>query len=84
VITLNPRIAARTIAGETLILTPHDSVLHTLNAVGTRIWQLLPQAESLDAIAQTLHEEYEVSVEEARQDVAELIDTFIEKGIAQA
>lgn len=83
-VTPNPRIAARTIQGETLILTPHDSVLHTLNEVGTRIWQLLPEATSADAIALTLSSEFEVSVDEARQDVCELIDALLEKGIVQA
>ncbi|MEB3284968.1 MAG: PqqD family protein [Candidatus Sericytochromatia bacterium] len=80
---LNPRIAARTIHGETLILTPHDSILHTLNEVGTRVWSLLAQAESPEAIAFTLSQEYEVEVEEAREDVFCLLRTLKEKGIIE-
>lgn len=78
---INPRIAARTIHGETLILTPHDSVLHTLNDVGTRIWQLLPEAPTAADLALKLSDEYDVSVEQAFQDLKEFVSALAATGI---
>ncbi|MEB3221632.1 MAG: PqqD family protein [Candidatus Sericytochromatia bacterium] len=80
---MNPRIAARVVNGETLILTPHDSVLHTLNGVATRIWELLREAESLGAVAGAVAEEYEVGQDEALADVVELVVAMQACGILE-
>ncbi|MEB3197254.1 MAG: PqqD family protein [Candidatus Sericytochromatia bacterium] len=80
---LNPRIAARVVNGETLILTPHDSVLHTLNQVGTRVWELLSECGSAREVAARLAEEYEVAQEEAETDVLALLQEFLDKQILQ-
>lgn len=81
---LNPRIAARVVRGETLILTPHDSVLHTLNGVATRIWELMAVHHDADGIAAALASEYEVTEEEAREDVSALLTRMREVGILEA
>lgn len=77
----NPKVAARVVNGEAMILTPHDSVLHTLNTVGTRIWELLPAHATVAGLAAAIVEEYDVSPEEATADVRELIAVLVEKRI---
>lgn len=77
----NPKVAARVINGEAMILTPHDSVLHTLNPVATRIWELLPERRTLQELVESLTEEFEVAPETAEQDVRELIAALAEKRI---
>lgn len=79
--TLNPKIAARVLNGEALILTPHDSVLHTLNPVATRIWELLRAHDTVQAVVEAIVEEYEVSPEVASADLAELLADLREKQI---
>lgn len=81
---LNPRIAARVVNGETLILTPHDSVLHTLNGVATRAWELMSQCSSVSAVAAALAAEYEVDEATAREDVLDLLAQLRQAGILQA
>ena len=77
----NPKVAARVINGEAMILTPHDSVLHTLNPVATRVWELLPTHRTLAAMAGAIAEEYEVDAETAKADVQELVGQLLEKQI---
>lgn len=79
----HPKIAARVIKGEAMILTPHDSVLHTLNPVATRIWELLPTHRELGAMVAALCDEFEVSPEEATADVLRLVHELEDKQILQ-
>lgn len=69
------------INGEALLLTPHDSVLHTLNPVATRVWQLLPKHSSLGSLAEALTAEYEVEPAVAESDLRELMAALIERKI---
>lgn len=77
----NPKIAARVINGETMVLTPHDSVLHTLNPVATRVWQLMPDHMTYASLAEALASEYEVDPATAEQDVRELVAAMLERQI---
>lgn len=79
----NPKVAARVIHGEAMILTPHDSVLHTLNPVATRVWELLPTHRTLESLAGAIAEEYEVDMETAKGDIQELMSNLMEKQILQ-
>ena len=77
----NPRAAARVIAGEALILTPEDSLLHTLNPVATRVWELLEHETDRERLAETIAAEYDVSPETARNDIDELLASLVEKKV---
>lgn len=77
----NPKVAARVINGEAMILTPHDSVLHTLNAVATRIWELLPERPDQDAMVDALVAEYDVDRDTAAADIQELMASLLERQI---
>ncbi|MFN3432186.1 MAG: PqqD family protein [Candidatus Sericytochromatia bacterium] len=79
----NPKVAARVIHGEAMILTPHDSVLHTLNPVATRVWELLPTHRTLESMAQALAEEYDVDPATAKADVEELTAQLVVKKILE-
>ena len=79
----HPKVAARVIHGEAVILTPHDSVLHTLNPVATRIWQLPPDHRTLDALVAALVDEFEIDRPTAEVDVQELIGALVEKKILE-
>jgi len=55
--------------GETVILDLDAGIYSGLDAVGTRIWQLLEREQTVAALCAVLLEEYEVSVEQCRQDL---------------
>lgn len=79
----HPRIAARVVDGETLILTPTDSVLHTLNPVATRVWQLLGEHRTLLELVDALVQEYDVDRATAEQDVRSLLADLTERQIVE-
>jgi len=70
--TRNPRIAARVVDGKVLIVVIDKKQLHTLNAVGTRIWELC-DGRSVAAIADALVTEFEVDVATAMRDVQRFV-----------
>jgi hypothetical protein len=78
---MNPKIAARIVNGEALILTPHDSVLHTLNPVATRIWELMRVSDSVQAVVAAICEEFDVAKETAEADLHELLADLRERKI---
>lgn len=71
----NPRAAARVVEGKAVVVVVDERRLHTLNTVGTRIWELC-DGRSVVEIARALVEEFEVDEATALRDtrtfVAEL------------
>lgn len=80
---------ARNIAGETLIVPVKNrvgdlSAIYTLNEVGARIWQLIDNGQPVSKIAEAVAAEYDVTVDEAAQDVLELLDSMEAAGLIRA
>jgi hypothetical protein len=71
--TRNPRIAARVVDGKALIVVIDQRQLHTLNAVGTRVWELC-DGRSVGAIADAIAAEFEVDRETALRDVLGFVE----------
>jgi hypothetical protein len=71
----------RAIAGETLIIpiaraTADLESIFTLNAVGSRIWELLECPLAPSQIVATIAREFDVSPADATRDVAEFLDSL--------
>jgi len=60
-----------------------DSIF-TLNEVASRVWELLDGARPLDAIVETICEEFEVTSDVARSDVQELLDALQQVHLVEA
>lgn len=73
------RIAARVIDGKAVIVVIDDHRLHTLNEVGTRVFELC-DGRSLDAIASALSEEFEVEHGRALDDARGFVQTLVDLG----
>lgn len=50
------------------------AVAVSLNETGAFLWHQLEQEKTVDELAEALADEYEVSVQEAAQDVGEFVD----------
>ena len=75
---IKKELIKREIAGDTILVPVGKTVLDSnglfvLNELGAFIWDLLPEVEDEDAICKAILAEYEVSPEEAAQDVAEFM-----------
>jgi hypothetical protein len=69
----NPRVAARSLDGEMMIMSGRDSTLFTLNKTATILWQAADGATPLDEIVEhRICQEYEVAPSEALHDAETL------------
>jgi hypothetical protein len=77
----NPRTAWRRYEDSTLVITPDDRRVHTLNATGTFIWETLGE-EGLesDALLRKMAERFDAPEQTLRQDMAAFIRELEGKG----
>jgi hypothetical protein len=69
----NPKVAARSLDGEMMIMSGRDSTLFTLNKTATILWHAADGSTALDEIVdRRICPEFEVEREEALQDAESL------------
>lgn len=76
---IKKELIKREIAGDTILVPVGSSLydsngLFALNELGSFIWDLLPTANCEEDILSAILGEYEVSREEAQQDLREFLD----------
>jgi hypothetical protein len=80
----NPRVAARSLDGEMMIMSGRDSTLFTLNKTATILWQAADGTTSLEQIVQQkICSEFEVEPGEALRDAETLARDLASHGILQ-
>ncbi len=69
----HPQIASRVVEGQEIILYADSGEVTVLNDVGTRVWELIDGARSVDDIIGVIAGEYVVERAIAERDVAEFL-----------
>jgi len=83
-LTRNPRVAARSLDGEMMIMSGRDSTLFTLNKTAMILWQAADGATPLEQIVeQKICTEFEVEPGEALKDAEALARDLAGHGILQ-
>lgn len=77
-------VVARQLSGETVILDLEKGMYFGLNAVGTRIWELLEQGQTLRQICESLVTEYEVAHSDLERDALSLAAELAARGLITA
>jgi hypothetical protein len=78
----NPRVAARSLDGEMMIMSGRDSTLFTLNKTATILWQAADGATPLEEIVQQkICTEFEIEPGEALRDAETLARDLASHGI---
>jgi hypothetical protein len=78
----SPRIAARKLSEETLVMSAQGSTLFTLNPTATVLWQAADGITALDAIVERhICSEFEVEPEQAIRDAEALAEDLARHGI---
>ena len=78
----SPRIAARKLGEETLVMSAQGSTLFTLNPTATVLWQAADGITALDAIVERhICSEFEVEAEQAIRDAEALAEDLARHGI---
>jgi len=66
------------IEGDTIIVDPKDRLMHQLNDVGARVWELLTKKQTVSGIISAVADEYEVDSATVREDITQLLDKMLE------
>lgn len=76
-------VLVRELEGESVLLNLNSESYFGLDDVGTRMWSVLTTSETVQDSFEVLAEEFDVSSEQLRTDLAELIDTLVEHGLVE-
>lgn len=68
--------------GETVMLNADRGIYYGLNAVASRIWELLENPKSLGQLCQEISAEFETDSQTCQTDVMKFVEDMIANGIA--
>ena len=74
---ISTEVLSQEVSGETVLLDLQSESYFGLDAVGTRIWQLLQEKSCLQQVFDTMLEEYDVDEKQLENDLNELLDKLI-------
>jgi hypothetical protein len=81
IVTKAPTTAWRLIEGEAVLLSMETKVLRGLNPVGSRVWELIDGRRSVEEIIGLIVEEFDVTPEDAAQDVRGFVKELLDRGL---
>ncbi|MEC4803685.1 MAG: PqqD family protein [Jaaginema sp. PMC 1079.18] len=76
-------VLVQNLADEAVLLNLESEAYFGLDAIGTRIFTLLQEKDSIAAVHQQLLQEYDVDSERLQQDLLSLIEQLVEHGLVQ-
>lgn len=68
---------------ESAILNLKNSVYYGMNAVGTRVWNLLQEPRSVGELRDALLEEFDVEAERCERDLLDLLEKMRVEGLIE-
>ena len=80
-ISISKDVLAQELAGETVLLDLASESYFGLDAVGTRVWQLLQSGAGQAELIDTLLDEYEVERNTLEEDITDLLQRLAEAGL---
>lgn len=83
-VSVSDDVVARDLAGEAVLLHLGTGTYFGLNAVGTRIWHLLAQHQSTEAVLPLLLQEFDVDEQQLRRDLDALVGELLAKHLLVA
>jgi len=79
--TVSSDVLFQEVGGETVLLDLASEQYFGLDEIGTRIWTLLVEGKSVDAIVSALLDDYEVDSDRLDADIRELLTNMLEAGL---
>jgi hypothetical protein len=76
-----PTAAWRVVDGEVVMVLPATGKVHTLNAVGTRFWQLVDGERTMAEIAAQMADEFDASADRIERDCRAFAAELGERGL---
>lgn len=82
-VTIPAHVLSRHLQDELVVLQLKRGVYFGLDAIGTRIWELLREDRSLREVLAALVAEYEVEEAQGAEDVLDLVQQLREQGLIE-
>lgn len=76
-------VVFRELEGETVLLNLASGTYFGLDAVGTRLWQLLGEHQTLQPVFDHMLEEFDVDADTLRADIVALVERLSANGLLQ-
>lgn len=77
------RVSFRLVRDEMALLDLETGVYYGLDEVGARMWELLAEHGTVEAVAQRMLEEYDVAPEQLRGDLLRLVEELAAKRLIE-
>ena len=77
----HPSTASRVFGSDAVVISPTENMVRMLNPVGSRIWHLTDGSNTIEDIAVTLTQEFEVDLPHARQSVAGFVEDLVDRNL---
>jgi hypothetical protein len=78
---IDPALIWRKVDENTVIVTPQSGEMRVLNGVGSKIWQLLAEGQTKEAIVEQIVAEYNISAEQASTDLEKFLVELAERNL---
>ena len=78
------RLSSSEISGEAVVLNLADGNFYGMNDMAARVWRALQEPQTVDQVAATLADEYDVATDVARTDVAALLSDLEQRRLIEA
>lgn len=82
-LTVSPDVVFRELEGEAVLLDLESGTYFGLNAVGTRIWSLIQERDSLRSVLDAITDEYDAMPEVLERDLLRLAGELCAKGLTR-
>ena len=82
-VSVRPDVLVSEVGGESVILNLDSEAYIGLDSMGARMWTALTTSKSIQKAYDDLLEEYDVTEEQLRHDLAELIGRLVEQGLVE-
>jgi hypothetical protein len=76
-------VLVNVLGGESVLLNLDTESYYGLDEVGTRMWQVLTESESIQEAYDQLLSEYDVEPEKLHADLSELVGELAERGLVE-
>ncbi|CAA0104380.1 Coenzyme PQQ synthesis protein D [BD1-7 clade bacterium] len=80
-ISRNPELIVSQIDGEFLMMGIENNAYYHLNEIGSAIWSLLEDTQSIKTICQSLTQSYRVDIETCEKDIVPFIGELVNENV---
>lgn len=80
---VSEQVVVRRVGDDTVLLNLKSRTYFGLNPVGGRIWELIAEKGTLQAVLEKMADEYEATPEELQQDILRLVEELRENGLVE-